>query len=226
MNQDSFTALITGAAGFIGSHLSEKIIQLGGNVYGIDSFTDYYPRKIKEDNISMLQSNEQFKHHFHFIEGSLQHMLIKPILNKVDYVFHLAAQAGVRTSWDKNFYAYTTNNINATQHLLEECQNTQIKKLIFASSSSVYGNAKTLPMNEHHVLSPVSPYGVTKMVGEQLCFLYHKTFSIPVLSLRYFTVFGPRQRPDMAFHKFMKNILLGRPFTIYGDGKQKRDLTF
>ena len=224
MNKKDFSVLITGVAGFIGSHLAEKIIQMGAFVYGIDCFTDYYPRIIKENNLSKLLNKR--KSNFHFIEGSIQHMLLKPILRKVDYVFHLSAQAGVRTSWDKSFYAYTINNINATQHILEECKDIPIKKFIFASSSSVYGNVNKLPMNENDQLSPISPYGLTKLVGEKLCDLYCKTFSIPVVSLRYFTVYGPRQRPDMAFHKFMTCIILEKPIVIYGDGLQTRDFTY
>jgi len=215
-------ALVTGVAGFIGSHLAEQIIDQGGSVYGIDNFTDYYPRTIKENNIAHLLKNSNF----HFLEGSIQHMLLKPVINNVDYVYHLAAQAGVRLSWDKNFYVYTTNNINATQHLLEECKGSYLKKFVFASSSSVYGETKELPMKENNDLSPVSPYGLTKVVGEKLCALYLKTYSIPTVSLRYFTVFGPRQRPDMAFHKFICSIRENKPITIYGDGTQTRDFTF
>ena len=215
-------ALVTGTAGFIGSHLAETIIEQGGMVYGIDNFTDYYPRSIKEKNIKRLLKNNSFS----FLEGSIQHMLLTPIIGQVDYVFHLAAQAGVRASWDKNFYIYTTNNINALQHLLEECKGRNLKKIVFASSSSVYGETKELPMKESAELAPVSPYGLTKVVGEKLCALYLKTFHIPVVSLRYFTVFGPRQRPDMAFYKFMHNIYHGKPITIYGDGTQTRDFTF
>lgn len=224
IDKKNISVLITGVAGFIGSHLAEKIIQMGGFVYGIDSFTDYYPRIIKENNLSKLLN--EHKRNFHFIEGPIQYMLLKPVLRKVDYVFHLSAQAGVRASWDKNFYAYTTNNINATQHILEECKESPIKKFIFASSSSVYGDVKKLPMNENDPLSPISPYGLTKLVGEKLCDLYCKTFSIPVVSLRYFTVYGPRQRPDMAFHKFMTCMILEKPIVIYGDGLQTRDFTY
>lgn len=215
-------ALVTGVAGFIGSHLAEKIIEQGGTVYGIDSFTDYYPRTVKEMNLECLRKNNSFA----FIEGSIEHMLLKPLIHQVDYVFHLAAQAGVRASWDKYFYRYTTNNINALQHLLEECKESNLKKFVFASSSSVYGETKELPMKENAELSPVSPYGLTKVVGEKLCALYCKTYQVPVISLRYFTVFGPRQRPDMAFHKFMHSMYYSLPIKIYGDGTQTRDFTF
>lgn len=214
--------LITGVAGFIGSHLAKKLLQQGCYVFGIDSFTDYYPRYIKEDNISEFINHTNFS----FLEGSINKMLLKPILQKIDFVFHLAAQAGVRSSWDRNFFVYTSNNINATQHILEECKDTKIKKFIFASSSSVYGEAKKLPMKENHKLSPISPYGLTKVVGEQLCSLYYKTYKIPVVSLRYFTAFGPKQRPDMAFYKFMQSLKLNKPIIIYGDGKQTRDFTY
>ncbi len=214
--------LITGVAGFIGSHLAKKFLQRNDYVYGIDSFTDYYPRYIKEANLSECIKDPNF----YLLEGSINKMILKPTLNEIDYVFHLAAQAGVRSSWDRNFFSYTSNNINATQHLLEECKGTKIKKFIFASSSSVYGQSKKLPMKENHKLSPVSPYGLTKLVGEQLCSLYHKTYGIPIVCLRYFTAFGPKQRPDMAFYKFMLSLVEKKPIIIYGNGKQTRDFTY
>ena len=143
----------------------------------------------------------------------------------MDYVFHLAAQAGVRASWGKSFEIYTRNNIEATQRLLESYKDMKIKKFVYASSSSVYGDAE-LPMRENSLLKPVSPYGVTKLAGEHLCYLYWKNYGVPTVSLRYFTVYGPRQRPDMAIHKFVKAIFNGDTITVYGDGRQTRDFTY
>jgi nucleoside-diphosphate-sugar epimerase len=144
---------------------------------------------------------------------------------KVDYVFHEAAQAGVRASWGKSFEIYTRNNIEATQKLLEFYKNKRIKKFVFASSSSVYGDAE-LPMKEDSLLKPVSPYGVTKLAGENLCYLYWKNYGVPIVSLRYFTVYGLRQRPDMAIHKFVKAILDDEEILVFGDGTQTRDFTY
>jgi len=157
----------------------------------------------------------------------LLHFDIGPYLSRVKYVFHQAAQAGVRASWGSSFAVYTENNINATQSLLEACKNLpHIEKFIYASSSSVYGDTPLLPTQEDAPLHPVSPYGVTKLAAEHLCYLYWKNFGIPTVSLRYFTVFGPRQRPDMAIHRFIRSTLRGEPIKVYGDGEQTRDFTF
>ncbi len=211
-------ALVTGCAGFIGSHITESLLKEGYEVIGIDCFTDYYSRSIKEVNIAAVVEHEDFE----FIEKDLLAIDGYP---EVDYVFHQAAQAGVRASWGSNFEVYTRNNIEATQRLLEFYKEHEIKKLVYASSSSVYGDAE-LPMNEDSLLKPISPYGVTKLAGENLCYLYHKNFGVPTISLRYFTVFGPRQRPDMAIHKFVKAILNGEEIAVYGDGTQTRDFTY
>jgi len=211
-------ALVTGSAGFIGSHITDRLLAEGYDVTGIDCFTDYYARSIKEDNISDARKNPRFT----FIEKDIMDMEAFP---EVDYVFHEAAQAGVRASWGKNFDIYTRNNIDATQRLLEWYKNRHITKFVFASSSSVYGDAP-LPMREDMRPQPISPYGVTKLAAEHLCYLYWKNFDVPTVSLRYFTVYGPRQRPDMAINKFVSNILNGKPITVYGDGKQTRDFTF
>ena len=214
--------LVTGAAGFIGSHLSEALIREGHLVTGIDCFIDYYPRSLKEDNIKELKKNTQFS----FIEKNLLDLDLKGIVSGVDCIFHQAAQAGVRASWGKDFTIYTENNIRATQELLEACIGAEIGRFVFASSSSVYGDSRNIPMQEDDTLYPVSPYGVSKMASEALCYLYWKNFSVPTVSLRYFTVYGPRQRPDMAFNRFIRAILDDREIGIYGDGEQTRDFTY
>ena len=211
-------ALVTGCGGFIGSHLTERLLREGYEVIGIDCFTDYYAREIKEANISNALNYKNFK----LIEKNIPEMYNFP---EVDYVFHEAAQAGVRASWGKSFEIYTKNNIEATQKLLEFYKDREIKKFVYASSSSVYGDAE-LPMKEDSLLKPVSPYGVTKLAGENLCYLYWKNYNVPTVSLRYFTVYGPRQRPDMAIHKFVRAILRSKEITVFGDGTQTRDFTY
>lgn len=216
------TCLVTGAAGFIGSHLCRKLIKEGFSVTGIDSFTDSYPKWIKERNIKPLMREKKFK----LLSSDLNDLELKKLLSKTDYVFHHAAQAGVRASWGENFSVYIKNNIEATQKLLEAAKNSRIKKFIYASSSSVYGFCPELPMSETSSLYPFSPYGVSKLAAEHLCFLYFKNYNVPTVSLRFFTVYGPGQRPDMAFHKFFKAIAEDKPITVYGDGKQTRDFTY
>jgi nucleoside-diphosphate-sugar epimerase len=211
-------ALVTGCAGFIGSHLADHLLSLGYEVYGIDCFTDYYPRSIKEANIHDARKNPRFT----FIEKDIMEMDEFP---EVDYIFHEAAQAGVRASWGSSFAVYTRNNIEVTQRLLEYYKNKRPKKFVYASSSSIYGDVP-LPMHEEMCPQPVSPYGVSKRAAEHLCYLYWKNYHVPTISLRYFTVFGPRQRPDMGINKFVSAILHGTPITIYGEGTQTRDFTF
>ncbi|MDH5174316.1 MAG: NAD-dependent epimerase/dehydratase family protein [Elusimicrobiota bacterium] len=213
--------LVTGCAGFIGSHLSEKLVESGFKVIGIDSFTDYYDRRIKEANVEGLLKSPNFT----LVKEDLLGVELDKLLEGVDHIFHHAAQPGVIASWGARFEAYINNNILATQRLLETVKKVSLKSLIFASSSSVYGDCK-LPMREDRLLSPVSPYGVSKLACESLCYSYWKNFGIPVVSLRYFTVYGPRQRPDMAFHKFIRAMLQGEEITIYGDGNQTRDFTY
>ncbi len=214
--------LVTGAAGFIGSRLCHKLLGEGREVMGIDSLTDFYPRWMKERNLQPLRKNKKIE----FIEADLNRLDLKKILNRVEYVFHLAAQPGVRASWGENFAVYSRNNIEATQKLLEAAKGAGLKKFIYASSSSVYGLCPELPMRETSPLRPYSPYGVTKLAAEHLCFLYHHNYGLPCVSLRFFTVFGPGQRPDMAFHVFFKTVLEGRPISLYGDGQQTRDFTY
>ena len=211
-------ALVTGCAGFIGSHLTERLLRDGYDVVGIECFTDYYSRAIKEENIAITLEHKNFK----LVEENLLSIDDYP---EVDYVFHEAAQAGVRKSWGKDFEIYTRNNIEATQRLLEFYKDSNIKKFVYASSSSVYGDAE-LPIKEDSLLKPVSPYGVTKLAGENLCYLYCKNYGVPTISLRYFTVYGPRQRPDMAIHKFVNAILNDEKITVYGKGTQTRDFTY
>jgi UDP-glucose 4-epimerase len=215
-------ALVTGAAGFIGSTLVEHLLDAGADVVGIDSFTDYYPRPLKERNLSAARTNPRFR----FFESRIQDADLRRLLADRTHVFHLAAQAGVRKSWGHDFRVYTENNIEATQVLLEACSTARLDRFVYASSSSVYGDRVEMPMREDALPQPVSPYGVSKLAAEQLCYLYHVNFGIPSVSLRYFTVYGPRQRPDMGFHKFLRATIRGEPITVYGDGEQTRDFTF
>jgi UDP-glucose 4-epimerase len=215
-------ALVTGAAGFIGSHLAEALVASGADVVGVDSFTDYYAREIKERNLSQLRIGPRFT----FAEAALQTAPLQALLDGVTHVFHMAAQAGVRKSWGDDFRIYTSHNVDATQRLLEAVRDRPLDRFVYASSSSVYGDVAPIPMREDAYVEPLSPYGVTKLAGEHLCRLYHANYGVPTVSLRFFTVYGPRQRPDMAFHRFIRAALEGRPVTLYGDGSQTRDFTF
>jgi UDP-glucose 4-epimerase len=215
-------AIVTGAAGFIGSQLSERLIADGAEVVGIDCFTDYYARSLKESNLTRLRESPAFR----FIEARIQDAPLPSLLDGATHVFHLAAQAGVRKSWGRDFGVYTINNIEATQVLLEACKDRPLERLVYASSSSVYGDEAALPMVETSRPQPVSPYGVSKLAAEQLCYLYFVNYGVPAVSLRYFTVYGPRQRPDMAFNRFFKAVLADQSISLYGDGDQTRDFTF
>jgi nucleoside-diphosphate-sugar epimerase len=215
-------ALVTGAAGFIGSHLCERLLDHGAEVIGLDCFTDYYPRARKEANLAEFRTRTGFT----FVDAAIQKADLRALLQDKTHVFHLAAQAGVRKSWGRDFDVYVKNNVEATQLLLEVCKDMPIERFVFASTSSVYGDEAPIPMQEDTRLQPVSPYGVTKLAAEHLCHLYHVNFGVPTTALRYFTVYGPRQRPDMAFHLFLTAAANGRPVKLYGDGEQTRDFTF
>lgn len=215
-------ALVTGGAGFIGSHLSEHLLAGGADVVALDCFTDYYPRALKERNLAGPRRHTRYR----FVEDAIGSADLSRLLDGVTHVFHLAAQAGVRKSWGRDFQTYTSLNVDATQVLLEACVGRPIERLVYASSSSVYGDEGELPMREDATPHPVSPYGVTKLAAEHLCQLYFVTQQVPTVSLRYFTVYGPRQRPDMGFNRFFSAVLDGRPLVQYGDGLQTRDFTF
>jgi nucleoside-diphosphate-sugar epimerase len=222
------TALVTGVAGFIGSHLAERLVAEGWTVTGVDSFADYYARAIKEENLAALRSQPRFS----FVEDDLVHADLGRLVAGQEVVFHLAGQAGVRASWGTDFEIYTQNNVLATQRLLEavksrgEASGEGLLRFVYASSGSIYGDVEALPIREGTRPQPVSPYGVTKLAGEHLCHLYYTNFGVPAIRLRYFTVYGPRQRPDMAFHKFIRAMLHDEAFPLYGDGRQTRDFTF
>jgi len=215
-------ALVTGVAGFIGSTLADSLLEAGHEVVGIDCFLDYYPREAKERNLAGMRTSDRFR----FVEASLVDADLAPLTSGVDWVFHQAAQAGVRSSWGEDFRIYSDNNVYATQRLLEACRGSSLQKFVYASSSSVYGDTNDLPMRETSIPRPVSPYGVSKLAAEHLVWLYFKNFGLPTVSLRYFTVYGPRQRPDMAFHRFINAVLDDTPIVLYGDGEQSRDFTF
>lgn len=213
--------LVTGCAGFIGSHLSEALIREGHSVRGVDCFTDYYPKKVKVSNMSPLTQMDGFK----FFEADIASSALRPLLKGIDAVFHLAAQPGVRASWGETFSHYVKDNIVATQRLLEACKAQPITRFVYASSSSVYGDSEKMPTPEDAMPKPVSPYGATKLAGEHLCNIYLRNFGLRAVTLRYFTVYGPRQRPDMAFAKFISGIAAGRDIEVFGDGEQRRDFT-
>jgi len=215
-------ALVTGAAGFVGSHLCEELLDHGYSVRGVDCFTDYYPRERKCRNVEPLLGRDGFR----FTECDLYDVEIGELLRDVDVVFHLAGQPGVRPSWGKDFDHYVRQNISITQRLLEAVKSRPVRKLVYASSSSVYGDAECYPTPESIRPAPVSPYGVTKLAAEHLCELYRVNFGIPTVSLRLFTVYGPRQRPDMAFSRLVDAAVRHRTFELYGDGSQTRDFTY
>src|SRR6266513_3967432 len=214
--------VVTGAAGFIGSHLCERLLGDGHEVIGIDSFSDYYERDRKEQNLETLRRDGRFTlEELDLVAADLS----KP-LRGAKVVFHLAGQPGVRPSWGGHFDRYVQDNIVATQRLLEALREVAVERLLFASSSSVYGDAEMFPTKETALPRPVSPYGMTKLAAEHLAFVYMRNFGIPATSIRYFTVYGPRQRPDMAFHRFMEALVDEQEIEIYGDGEQTREFTY
>ena len=215
-------SIVTGAAGFIGSHIVDRLLALGHDVIGVDCFTDYYERTLKEANVEEARADGKFQ----LLEADLLTMDLPELLEGANYVFHQAGQAGVRPSWGAHFAGYIRNNIEATQHLLEAAKHAALTKFVFASSSSIYGDAKDLPVTEETIPQPISPYGVTKLAAEHLCSLYAKVYNLPTVSLRYFTVYGPRQRPERAIQHFLSACRSGEPVTLFGDGTQTRDFTF
>lgn len=218
-------SLVTGCAGFIGSAIARRLVADGRSVIGIDSLTDYYSPVIKRANIQSLAGSAPGR--FEFIEGDLNELDLATILADVDVVFHQAGQPGVRKSWGDSFGVYVRENISATQRLLEAARTTpRLSRIVYASSSSIYGDAERYPTSEQDLPKPVSPYGVTKLAAEQLMGLYASNFGVPTVSLRYFTVYGPGQRPDMAFTRFARAALRNEEIVIYGDGNQIRDFTY
>jgi len=214
--------LITGVAGFIGMHIAEWLLKEKHRVTGIDCYLESYPREVKEDRINNLLQYNQFT----FIQGSIVETDLRPLCEEVDYIFHKAAQAGIRFNWGNTYEIYNTNNILGTQRLLEATIGTSVKKLVYASSSSIYGDVKELPVRETVTPQPVSCYGVSKLAAEHMCYLYWKNFQVPTNSLRYFTVFGPRPRPDMCICIFSRAIFSGEEIQVFGDGEQSRGFTY
>jgi UDP-glucuronate 4-epimerase len=214
--------LVTGCAGFIGSHTTERLLLDGHRVRGVDCFTDNYDPALKRSHLIGVAGHPQFE----LIESDLVTADPHALLSGIDAVLHLAGQPGVRDSWASGFEIYVQRNITATQRLLEAAKSTNISRFAAASSSSVYGNAETYPTTELAVPQPVSPYGVTKLAAEHLCTLYAKNFAVPTVSLRYFTVYGPRQRPDMALRRMIDMSLDGKAFPLFGDGSVSRSFTY
>jgi len=215
-------ALVTGVAGFIGSTLTDALLARGDHVVGVDCYTPYYDRAAKDANLATARHSDRFE----FIEADLRSDAVEPLVDGMDVVFHQAAQPGVRLSWSDGFGDYVGHNVLVTQRLLEAVNATNTAKVVYASSSSVYGNAPAYPTTEDDLPRPHSPYGVTKLAAEHLCNLYASNWGVDTISLRYFTVYGPRQRPDMAFHRLLEAALSGGSFPLYGDGSAVRDFTF
>ncbi len=215
-------AVVTGAAGFIGSTLTEALLRGQHDVLGIDGFLANYERRYKEQNLAAARRQKRFR----LVEGLLETLALEPLFAGADVVFHLAALPGVRSSWGDSFGGYAAHNVHATQRVLEAALRAGVARVVYASSSSVYGDTDELPMHEQARERPYSPYGVTKLAGEHLARLYHRNYGLETVSLRYFTVYGPRQRPDMAIQRFLRAALAGRPITLFGTGEQTRDFTF
>jgi nucleoside-diphosphate-sugar epimerase len=215
-------ALVTGAAGFIGSHLVDRLLADGATVTGVDLFTDYYDVDHKRRNVAGAVASDRFS----LVETDLRAADLRPLLDGVDVVFHQAGQPGVRSSWAEGFADYVGQNVLATQRLLEAAKGTSLQRFVYASSSSIYGTAARYPTVETDLPTPTSPYGVTKLAGEHLAVLYARNHGVPTTALRYFTVYGPRQRPDMAIYRLIEAARHGHPFPLFGDGGHVRDFTF
>ena len=215
-------AVVTGVAGFIGSTLAERLLADGWDVRGIDCFTPYYDESQKKANVATAVASERFE----LVDADLRTADADALLDGAHVVFHQAGQPGVRLSWSDGFADYVGHNVLATQRLLEAAKAGRVGRFVYASSSSVYGNAARYPTTEDDLPRPHSPYGVTKLAAEHLCGLYAANWGVPTVSLRYFTVYGPRQRPDMAFHRLCESAINGTPFPLYGDGSAVREFTF
>jgi nucleoside-diphosphate-sugar epimerase len=215
-------ALVTGCAGFIGSHLTESLLEDGHAVLGIDCFNDNYRRADKHANLQRAGRHRNFR----LIEADLVEADVRALIEQCDVIYHLAGEPGVRGSWGQRFDRYTHHNVAATQRLLEAAREVPGRRFVYASSSSVYGDAMALPTDEDATPQPLSPYGVTKLAAEHLCVLYEEEHGVNTIALRYFSVYGPRQRPDMAFRRFCEAVLAGRAIELYGDGRQTRDFTY
>jgi nucleoside-diphosphate-sugar epimerase len=216
------TVLVTGCAGFLGSHLCETLLDEGRRVVGLDCFSDYYPRALKEANLRLALRSPRFR----LVEADLASDGLAPLLDGVESVFHLAAQAGVRPSFGEGFDGYLRDNVQGTQRLLEAAAERELAAFVYASSSSVYGDQDTYPVSEDAPMRPKSPYGATKVITEQLARAFWHSRGVPVVGLRYFTVYGPRQRPDMAFARFLERARARRAITVHGDGRQVREFTY
>lgn len=215
-------AVVTGTAGFIGSALSERLLDDGDSVVGIDGFVDNYPRALKERNLSGFAEHPRFR----LVAGLLEDVDLEAQLDGADVVFHVAALPGVRSSWGKSFQEYSSHNVYASQRVFEAALTVGVPRVVYASSSSVYGDTDELPMRETTREKPHSPYGVTKLAAEHLARLYYRNYGLHTVSLRYFTVYGPRQRPDMAIQRFLTAARDGKAIQLYGDGEQTRDFTY
>jgi UDP-glucose 4-epimerase len=222
MTSNPSRILVTGCAGFLGSHLCEALLEGGHEVVGVDCFTDYYARALKESNISAIRRAP----HFRLVEADLAVAPLDLLLDGVEVVFHLAAQPGVRASFGEGLGAFLRNNVEATQRLLQAAAVRELTAFVYASSSSVYGDQEVYPAREDAPVRPVSPYGATKVITEQLANAFCKSQGVPVVGMRYFTVYGPRQRPDMAFCRFLSRALSGRSLRVFGDGRQVREFTY
>ena len=214
--------VVTGAGGFVGSHLVETLLARGDSVVGIDCFTPYYDPEAKRQNLDAARDHDAFT----LVEADLRDADLMPLLEGADVIFHQAAQPGVRLSWSNGFGEYASHNVLATQRLLEAARDSDVARVVYASSSSVYGNQNRYPTVESDLPRPYSPYGVTKLAAEHLCGLYAENWGLHTIALRYFTVFGPRQRPDMSIHRLCEAALTGVAFPRFGDGRQVREFTY